>query len=150
VLQISGAWLCGLSSVTQGSGLARLRSSSWDGDITTVGDFAKEGNVAMTSASAKRVSLLTKALSAMECSVANGVEGAKDGTLAIDRDLAEGKRLHRGGQCYHERNFARDGCLPSRGQSNWLNLANIAKDGNCAIKGACAKGGVIAKDGKLR
>jgi hypothetical protein len=27
VLQISGAWLCGLSSVPQGSGLARLRSS---------------------------------------------------------------------------------------------------------------------------
>jgi hypothetical protein len=28
VLQISGAWLCGLSSVPQGSGLARLRSST--------------------------------------------------------------------------------------------------------------------------
>ncbi len=27
VLQISGAWFCGLSSVPQGSGLARLRSS---------------------------------------------------------------------------------------------------------------------------
>jgi hypothetical protein len=64
---------------------------SLDGDITTVGDFAKEGEVAMTSASAKRVSLLTKALSAMECSVANGVEGAKDGTLATDGDLAKGK-----------------------------------------------------------
>ncbi len=63
-------------------------------DITTVGDFAKEGNVAMTSASAKRVTLLTKALSAMECSIANGFEGAKDGTLATDGDLAEGERLH--------------------------------------------------------
>jgi hypothetical protein len=67
---------------------------SLDGDITTVGNFAKEGDVAMTSASAKRVSLLTMALSAMECSVANGVEGAKDGTLATDGDLAKGKRLH--------------------------------------------------------
>ncbi len=39
---------------------------SLDRDITNVGNFAKEGDVAMTSASAKRVSLLTKALSAME------------------------------------------------------------------------------------
>ena len=62
---------------------------SLDGDITNVGNFAKEGNVAMTSASAKRVLLLTTALFAMECSVANGVEGAKDGTLATDRDLAK-------------------------------------------------------------
>ncbi len=37
---------------------------SLDGDITAVGGFAKRGNVAMTSASAKRVLLLTKALSA--------------------------------------------------------------------------------------
>jgi hypothetical protein len=66
---------------------------SSDGDITTVGDFAKEGDVTMTSASAKRVLLLTKALFTMECSVANGVEGAKDGTLAIDGDLDEQKRL---------------------------------------------------------
>ncbi len=66
---------------------------SLDGDITNMGSFAKEGNVAMTSASAKRVSLLTKALSATKCSFANGVEGAKDGTLAIDGDSAEGKQL---------------------------------------------------------
>ncbi len=66
---------------------------SLDGDITTVGDFTKEGDVTMMSASAKRVSLLTMALSAMECSVANRVEGAKDGTLATDRDLAKGKQL---------------------------------------------------------
>ncbi len=71
----------------------RLAFSS-DGDITTVGDFAKEGDVAMTSASPKRVSLLTTALSAMECSIANGVEGAKNGTLATDGDLAKGKQLH--------------------------------------------------------
>ncbi len=71
---------------------SRLAFSS-DGDITAVGGFAKRGNVAMTSASAKRVLLLTKALSATECSIANGVEGAKDGTLAIDGDLAEGKQL---------------------------------------------------------
>jgi hypothetical protein len=63
----------------------RLAFSS-DSDITNVGNFAKEGNVAMTSASAKRVLMLTKLLSAMECSftITNGVEGAKDGTLAID------------------------------------------------------------------
>jgi hypothetical protein len=60
---------------------------SLDVDITTVG-------VAMTRASAKRVSLLTTALSAMERSIANGVKGAKDGTLATDNDLAEGKQLH--------------------------------------------------------
>jgi hypothetical protein len=66
---------------------------SLDGDIITVGNFAKEGDVTMTSASAKRVLLLTTALSAMECSIANGVEGAKDGTLATDRDLAKGKQL---------------------------------------------------------
>ncbi len=71
----------------------RLAFSS-NGDITTVGNFSKEGNVAMTNASAKRVSLLTMALSATECSVANGVEGAKDGTLATDGDLAKGKQLH--------------------------------------------------------
>ncbi len=68
----------------------RLAFSS-DGDITTVGDFAKEGKVAITSASAKRVSLLTKALSATECSIVNWVEGAKDGTLATDKDLAKVK-----------------------------------------------------------
>jgi hypothetical protein len=79
----------------------RLAFSS-DGDITNVANFAKEGNVAMSSASAKRVSMLTKALSAMECSFPNGVEGAKDGTLAIDGNLAKGKRLRQGGQCYHE------------------------------------------------
>jgi hypothetical protein len=70
----------------------RLAFSS-DGDITTVGNFAKEGDVAMMSASAKRVSLLTTALSATECIVANGMEGAKDGTLATDGDLAKGKQL---------------------------------------------------------
>jgi hypothetical protein len=59
-----------------------------------VGNFAKEGDVSMTSAFAKRVSLLTKALSATECSIADGVEGDKDGTLATDMDLAKGKRLH--------------------------------------------------------
>jgi hypothetical protein len=123
---------------------------SVDGDITNVGNFAKEGNVAMMSASAKRVLLLTKALSAMKCSFANGVEGAKDGTLAIDGDLAKGKQLQQGRQCYHERNFAEGGCLPSPWQSTLLKLENIAKDGNCATKGTCAKGGVIAKDGKLR
>ncbi len=74
----------------------RLAFSS-DGDITTVGNFAKEGNAAMTSASAKRAMLLTMALSATECSVANGVEGAKDGTLATDGDLAKGKQLRQGG-----------------------------------------------------
>ncbi len=62
---------------------------SLGGDITTVGDFAKEGDVAMTSASANRVSLLTMALSAIKCSIANGVVGAKDGTLATDRDLVK-------------------------------------------------------------
>jgi hypothetical protein len=51
----------------------RLAFSS-DGDITTVGNFAKEGDVAMTIAFAKRVMLLTMALSAMECSIANGVK----------------------------------------------------------------------------
>jgi hypothetical protein len=120
---------------------------SSDGDITTVGDFAKEGDVAMTSTFAKRVLLLTKALSAMECSIANGVEGVEDGTLAIDGDLAKQKQLRQGGQCYHERNFAGDGCLPSPRQSTLLKLANIAKDGNCATRDACAKGGVIAKEG---
>jgi hypothetical protein len=75
---------------------SRLALSS-DGDITTVGNFAKEGNVAMTSASAKRVLLLTMAFSATECSIANGVEGAKDGTLATDGDLAKGMRLRQGG-----------------------------------------------------
>jgi hypothetical protein len=84
----------------------RLAFSS-DGDITNVGNFAKEGNVAMTSASAKRVLMLTKPLSAMECSFANGVEGAKDCTLAIDSNLAKGKQLRQGSQCYHEGNFAR-------------------------------------------
>ncbi len=73
----------------------RLAFSS-NGDITTVGDLAKEGDVTMTSASAKRVSLLTTALSATECSVANGVEGAKDGTLATDGHLAKGKQLRQG------------------------------------------------------
>jgi hypothetical protein len=58
-----------------------------------VGNFAKEGDVAMMSASAKRVLLLTKVLSAMKCSIANGVEGAKDGTLATGGDLAKGKQL---------------------------------------------------------
>jgi hypothetical protein len=57
----------------------RLAFSS-DGDIINVGNFAKEGNVAMTSASAKRVSMLKKPLSAMECSFANEVEGDKNGT----------------------------------------------------------------------
>jgi hypothetical protein len=51
----------------------------------------------MMSASAKRVSLLTTALSATECSFANGVEGAKDGTLATDGDLAKGNGLRQGG-----------------------------------------------------
>jgi hypothetical protein len=83
-----------------------------------------------------------------ECSFANGVEGAKDGTLAIDGDLAKGEKLRRGGQGYHEENFAGDRCLPSPWQSTLLKLANIAKDGNCATKGNCAEGGVIAKDGK--
>ncbi len=115
-----------------------------------MGNFAKEGDVAMTSTSAKRVSLPTKTLSATDCSIANGVEDAKDGTLAIDKDLDEGKQSHQGGQCYHERNFAGDRCLPSPPQSTLLKLVNIAKDGNCATRGACAKGGVIAKDGKLR
>ena len=92
--------------------------------------------------------MLTRTLSATECSFANGVEGAKDGTLAIDGDLAEGKQLRQGRQCYHEENFAEDGCLPSPWQSTLLKLANIAKDGNCATKGACAKGGVIALDRK--
>jgi hypothetical protein len=46
---------------------------SLDGDITNVGNFAKEGNVAMTSTSAKRALLLTKAISAMECGFPNGV-----------------------------------------------------------------------------
>ncbi len=73
----------------------RLSFSS-DGEITTVGNFAKEGVVAMMSASAKRVSLLTTALSATECSIVNGVEGAKDGTLATDGDLAEGKQWRQG------------------------------------------------------
>ena len=94
--------------------------------------------------------MLTRTLSAMECSFANGVEGAKDGTLAIDGNLAKGKQLRQGGQGYHEENFAGDGCLPSPRQSTLLKLANIAKDSNCATKGACAKGGVITKDGKLR
>ncbi len=67
---------------------------SLDGDIITVGNFAKESDVTMMSTSAKRVSLLTTALSATECRIANGVEGAKDGTLATDRDLAKRKRLH--------------------------------------------------------
>jgi hypothetical protein len=89
-------------------------------------------NVAMTSATTKRVLMLTRTHSAMEGSFANGVEGAKDGTLAIDGDLAKGKQLRQGGQGYHEENFARDGCLPSPRQSTLLKLANIAKDGNCA------------------
>jgi hypothetical protein len=92
--------------------------------------------------------MLTRTLSAMECSFANGVEGAKDGTLAIGGNLARGKQLRRGRQCYHEENFAGDGCLPSPQQSTLLKLANIAKDGNCATKGACAEGGVIATDRK--
>jgi hypothetical protein len=92
--------------------------------------------------------MLTRTLSATECSFANGVEGAKDGTLAIDGDLAKGRQLRQGGQGYHEENFAADGCLPSPRQSTLLKLANIAKDGNCTTKGACAKGGVITKDGK--
>jgi hypothetical protein len=92
--------------------------------------------------------MLTRTRSAMECSFANGVEGAKDGTLAIDGNLAERKLLRQGGQGYHEVNFARDGCLPSPRQLTLLKLANIAKDGNCATKGACAEGGVIAKDRK--
>ena len=92
--------------------------------------------------------MLTKPLSAMECSFANGVEGAKDCTLAIDSNLAQGKQLRQGEQGYHEENLAGDGCLPSPHQLTLLTLANIAKDGNCATKGACAKGGVIAKDGK--
>jgi hypothetical protein len=66
---------------------------SLDGDITNVGDFAKEGNVAMTSTSAKRALLLTKAISATECGFPNGVEVAKGGTLAIDGNLAKGKQL---------------------------------------------------------
>jgi hypothetical protein len=74
----------------------RLAFSS-DGDITTGGDFAKEGDVAITSAPAKGVSLLTTALSVTECSIVNGVEGAKDGTLATDGDLAEGKQVRQGG-----------------------------------------------------
>ncbi len=94
--------------------------------------------------------MLTRTLSAMECSFANGVEGAKDGTLAIDKNLAEGKQLRRGGKCYHEENFAGDGCLPSPRQSTLLKLANIAKDGNFATKGAYAEGVVIAKDRKPR
>ncbi len=94
--------------------------------------------------------MLTRTLSATECSFANGVDGAKDGTLAIDGNLVKGKQLRQGRQCYHEENFARDGCLPSPRQSILLKLANIAKDGNCATKGTCAEGGVIAKDGKLR
>jgi hypothetical protein len=81
--------LCNKEDLTEDGRLA----FSLDSDITTVGNFAKEGNVAMTSTFAKRVSLLTTALSAMECSVANGVEGAKDGTLATDGDLAKGKQL---------------------------------------------------------
>jgi hypothetical protein len=72
-------------------GKDRRLAFSLDGDIINVGNFAKEGNVAMTSASAKRVLFLTKALSATECSFANGVEVAKDGTLAIDGNLAKGK-----------------------------------------------------------
>jgi hypothetical protein len=94
--------------------------------------------------------MLTRTRSATECSFANGVEGAKDGTLAIDGDLAEGKQLRQGRQGYHEENFAGDGCLPSPRQSTLLKLANIAKDSNCATKGACAEGGVIAKDRKPR
>jgi hypothetical protein len=94
--------------------------------------------------------MLTRTLSAMECSFANGVEGAKDGTLAIDGNLDKQKQLRQGGQCYHEENFAGDGCLPSPWQSTLLKLANIAKDGKCATKGTCAEGGVIAKDGKPR
>jgi hypothetical protein len=92
--------------------------------------------------------MLTRTLSAMECSFANWVEGAKDSTLAIDGNLAKGKQLRQGGQCYHEENFAGDRCLPSPWQLPLLRLANIAKDGICATKGACAEGGVIAKDGK--
>jgi hypothetical protein len=92
--------------------------------------------------------MLTRTLSATECSFANGVEGAKDSTLAIDGDLAKGKQLRQGRQGYHEENFAGDGFLPSPRQSPLLKLAKIAKDGICATKGACAKGGVIAKEGK--
>jgi hypothetical protein len=94
--------------------------------------------------------MLTRTRFAIECSFVNGVEGAKDGTLAIDGNLAKGKQLRQGGQGYHEENFAGDGCLPSPRQSTLLKLASIAKDGNCATKGACAEGGVIAKDGKPR
>ncbi len=92
--------------------------------------------------------MLTRTLSATECSFANGVEGAKDSTIAIDSNLAKGKQLRQGGQGYHEENFAGDGCLPSPRQLTLLKFVNNAKDGNCATKGACAKGGVIAKDGK--
>jgi hypothetical protein len=75
-------------------------------------------------------------------------EGAKDGTLATDGDLAKESNCIKAGNLTMKK-LCWDGYLPSPRQSTLLRLANIAKDGNCATRGACAKGGVIAKDGKL-
>ncbi len=60
----------------------------------------------MMIASAERVLLLTMALSATKCSIANGVEGAKDGTLATDGDLAKESDCVEGG------NLTMKGTLP--------------------------------------
>jgi hypothetical protein len=111
----------------------RLAFSS-DADTTNVGGFAKKGNVAMMSASAKWVSMLTRPLSAMECSFANGVGGANDGTLAIDSNLAKGKQLCQGGQCYHEGNFARQMFAFTMA----INLAEVGK--HCQGWQLCHKG----------
>ena len=108
---------------------------SLDGDITNVGNFANKGDVAMTSATAKRALLLTKSISAMECSVSNGIEVAKDGTLAIDGNLVKGQRLCQGGQSYHEGQLY-------RGQMFAFTTAiNFAEDGqHCQGGQLCHKG----------
>jgi hypothetical protein len=113
---------------------------SLDVDITNVGNFPKEGDVSMTSASAKRALLLTKAISATKCGFVNGVEVAKDGTLAIDGDLAKGKKLHQGGQCYHEGQLCRGRLIAFTMAINFAEVGKHFQGGQLCHKGRLFQG----------
>jgi hypothetical protein len=47
MLKLNGAWLCGLSSVPQGSGLSRLRSSGERLSADAISKIVKKNSTAM-------------------------------------------------------------------------------------------------------
>jgi hypothetical protein len=131
-----------------------LRMASWPSArmVTSpnLGDFAKEGNVAITSTSAKRELLLTKEISIMDCSFTNWDEVAKDGNLAIDGNLAEVKQLIPGRQRCHKRQLYWERMFAFTMATDLAEVGQHCQEGSFATKSACSKGGGIAKDGKLR